>query len=122
MFESCRAHSHARSACEDAALSGFAPAVRSPGMVTGLEIFAGILVFLGLYVGLLLPAYVVAVRSGVDSPWLAWVPLVGASIALLRVIGQSGWWALLVLVPYVGALVLDIWLAVEIPRRHARSG
>ena len=81
-----------------------------------------ILVIIVVYVGFSLPAYIVGSRSGVSSPWIAFIPVFGVLIVLLRVIGQSAWLALLALIPYVGGLVLDIWLAFAIPKRHDRSG
>ena len=67
-----------------------------------------ILVIVVVYVGFSLPAYIVGSRSGASSPWIAFIPVFGVLIVLLRVIGQSAWLALLALIPYVGGLVLDI--------------
>ncbi len=68
------------------------------------------------------PAYVVGTRREVDSPWLAFIPYVGAWIVLLRSVGTTAWWTGLIAVPYVGALALFLWLAFVIPKRHERSG
>jgi hypothetical protein len=69
-----------------------------------------------------LPAYIVGARSGVHHPGIAFIPLVGLWIVLFRVIGKSGWFALLVFIPYLGGLVSYVWLAISIPRRHRRTG
>ena len=74
------------------------------------------------YALILLPAYVVALRRGAHRPWLAFVPFVGFPIVLLRSVGQSAWWTVLILIPYLGIVVLDLALAFLIPKRHGRSG
>jgi hypothetical protein len=66
-------------------------------------------------------AYITAQRSGVRYAWAAYVPL-GAWFVLFETIGRNAWLALIVFVPYVGGLVVYIWIAVEAPNRHARSG
>jgi hypothetical protein len=75
-----------------------------------------------VYVLLLAPAYVIAQRSGVRNPWIAFVPILGAWIVLFETIGRSAWLSLLVFVPYIGSLLTLVWIAVEVPRRHWRSG
>ena len=40
---------------------------------------------------------------------------------MARATGQSGWLALFVFLPYLGALVLSIWAAFQVPPRHSRS-
>jgi hypothetical protein len=67
------------------------------------------------------PFYLVAKRSGVEHPAIAFIPWFGAWIVLFETIRKSGWLALLVLVPYVGILIVCIWTAVEVPKRHGRS-
>jgi hypothetical protein len=67
------------------------------------------------------PAYEMARRRAVASPALAFIPVAGPWMATLAAVGQTMWLALLVLVPYVGALGLGIWLAVVVPQRHARN-
>lgn len=75
-----------------------------------------------ILVAMPLPAYIIGSRSAVSSPGLAFIPVVGYFIVLLRVIGMSGWLTLIVLVPYVGGLVLYLWFAFAIPKQHARTG
>ena len=53
-------------------------------------------------------------------PGLAFIPIVGPWIAVLRSIGTSAWVALLALVP-VASLGLGIWMAFTVPSRHGRS-
>jgi hypothetical protein len=81
-----------------------------------------LILFLAAYVLSLVPAYVVAQRSGVRNPWIAFIPLLGAYIVLFETIGRSAWLSLIVFVPYVGWLVVGVWIAVEVPNRHMRSG
>jgi hypothetical protein len=75
-----------------------------------------------VYVLLLAPAYVIAQRSGVRNPWIAFVPILGAWIVLFGTIGRSPWLSLLVFVRYIGSLLTLIWIAVEVPPRHRRPG
>jgi hypothetical protein len=68
-----------------------------------------------------IPGYVIAARSGVSSPAVAFVPFLGLWIALFESMRRSGWLALLVLVPTVGAVAVLVWTAAELPRGHGRS-
>ncbi len=68
------------------------------------------------------PAYVIGTRREVDSPWLAFIPYVGPWIVLLRSVGTTAWWTALILVPYLDAFALFVWMAFTIPNRHERSG
>ena len=67
------------------------------------------------------PAYVIARRSGLRNPWVGFIPILGLWIVLCEATGQSGWLALFVFLPYLGALVLSIWAAFQVPARHGRS-
>jgi hypothetical protein len=67
------------------------------------------------------PAFEMARRRAVARPALAFIPVAGPWMATLAAVGQTMWLALLILVPYVGALGLGIWLAVVVPQRHARN-
>ena len=68
-----------------------------------------------------IPAYVVGKRSGVPDPGVAFIPLAGPYIVLLRASRISAWWTFLVLFPYLGALALDIWIAIVLPRENKRD-
>jgi uncharacterized membrane protein YhaH (DUF805 family) len=68
-----------------------------------------------------IPAFVIGSRTGVASPGVAFIPIVGPVIVLLHSIKRSGWLCLLGLVPLVG-LIFYIWLIVVIPREHGRTG
>ncbi len=74
----------------------------------------------GLYGLICVPAYVIAQRSRVPSPGVAFIPFVGQPLALLRSIGRSGWMVLLTFVPLVN-LVFWIWLMFALPSYHRRS-
>ena len=79
-------------------------------------------VLVGLVFGIVcVPPYLVAKRTGVAHPGIAFIPWVGAWIVLFETIRKSGWLGLLVLVPYVGILIVSIWTAIEVPQRHGRS-
>ena len=66
------------------------------------------------------PAYIVAERRGVDSPALAFIPIVGPTIVILRSIEATAWATLLLFVPIV-SIVFGVWLAFSVPARHRRS-
>lgn len=66
------------------------------------------------------PAFVIAQRRGLSNPWVAFVPLVGLWIVLCESTGQSGWFAVLALIPMVG-LLISIWMAFAVPVAHGRS-
>jgi hypothetical protein len=56
----------------------------------------------------------IAVKSGTEPAWLAWVPV--ASAYLLCKLGRTpGWWLLLFLIPYVGVIFVFIVLS-RIPK------
>lgn len=67
-----------------------------------------------------LPAYVVGRRRGVRDAWVAFMPLLGATIVLLWSIGRSGWMTLISFIPLVG-FFWSIWFAVTIPAEHGRT-
>ena len=67
-----------------------------------------------------IPAFVVGSRRRVSAPGLAFVPLVGPYIVILRSIGQSSWMCLLAVLPLVG-LVFGVWLAFVVPSGHGRT-
>ena len=79
-----------------------------------------IIVLLFFFLGLSLPAYVVAKRRGVRAPGVAFVPFVGPWIVILWSIERSGWMFLLTLIPLVG-LIFAIWAAFTIPSEHERT-
>lgn len=66
------------------------------------------------------PAFVIAQRRGLSNPWVAFVPLVGLWIVLCEATGQSGWVALLALLPMIG-FVISLWMAFAVPVAHGRS-
>jgi len=82
---------------------------------------ATILVLLVLFSIATIPVFIIGRRRGQKNPWAAFIPLLGVWIVLFESIGRSGWFALLVFVPYLGPLALLIWIAVQIPARHGRS-
>ncbi len=74
-----------------------------------------------LFLVLSFPAFVIARRRGLRYPGVAFVPILGVWIVLCESIGKSGWYSLLVFVPWAGPLALLLWTAVEVPHRHGRS-
>src|SRR3954447_18700999 len=80
------------------------------------------LLLLGAFWAYSIPAYVVASRRDVPQPGLAFIPWVGPFIVLLRAARRSGWLAFLLLLSALGALILDIMIALNLPRSQGRSG
>jgi hypothetical protein len=81
-----------------------------------------LLVLLAIYLVLVTPAYLIGQRRGLRHAWAAFIPLLGVWIVLFEAIGKSGWYSLLVFIPYAGPIAVCIWTAWELPRKHARSG
>jgi len=73
-----------------------------------------------VFVVLSVPSYVIGQRRGVEEAWVAFIPFVGPTIALLWAIDRSGWLCLLGLIPLVN-LVFSIWLFFSIPAHHGRT-
>ena len=67
------------------------------------------------------PGFVIARRSGNQNPGVAFVPLFGVWIVLLETLRRSGWFALLTFIPYLGTLVLLVWVAFDLPVKQGRS-
>jgi hypothetical protein len=68
------------------------------------------------------PAYVLAQRRGIKNARLvAFFPIFGFWIIIFESIGRSSAFALLVLIPYAGEILLSAWSAIEVPSRHGRS-
>jgi hypothetical protein len=85
--------------------------------VSGVGVLLVLIVF---YVAVSLPAYIIGTRRGVESPGVAFIPLVGPTIVMLWSMEESGWLTLLTLVPLVN-LVFSIWLYFAMPNRHGRT-
>ena len=67
------------------------------------------------------PAYVIGKRREVVRPWVAFIPVFGFWIVVLKSTRHSPWLALAFAIPVVG-LVGWIWLAAVVPAAHGRSG
>lgn len=80
-----------------------------------------VLFMLVLFVIVCIPAYFMAQRAGLSHPAVAFVPILGPWIVMLESTGHSGWFSLGVLVPYLGAFVVALWMAWEAPSCHHRS-
>jgi Family of unknown function (DUF5684) len=80
-----------------------------------------LVIFAVVYCALVFPVYVIGRRRGLKNPWAAFIPLLGPWIVLFEAIGRSGWFSLLAFIPNVGALILLIWTAVELPSKHDRT-
>lgn len=92
--------------------------VLASSAVSGSE---AVLFTLVLFLIVCVPAYVMAQRAGLDHPAVAFVPILGPWVVMLKSTGHSGWFSLGVLVPYLGAFVVALWMAFEAPSRHHRS-
>ena len=68
-----------------------------------------------------IPAYVIGKRREVKRPWIAFIPLFGLWIVLLHSTDNSGWLALIAVIP-IASIALVIWMAFQLPAAHRRSG
>jgi hypothetical protein len=85
-----------------------------------------VVLFVALFLGIVacilgIPGYMIAQRSGVRNPGVAFIPMLGFWIVMFETIRRSGWFACLALVPQVGIFIVSIWTAIEVPQRHGRS-
>jgi hypothetical protein len=66
------------------------------------------------------PAFVIGRRRGLTHAWVAFIPIVGPTIVILRSINHSGWLCILGLISPI-SLVFYIWLVFVVPRDHGRN-
>ena len=62
-----------------------------------------------------IPAYVIGRKRRVSNSGIAFIPLVGPIIVVLRAARISAWWSLLIFAP-LGVVVLIVWVAIVLPR------
>ncbi len=56
--------------------------------------------------------YLIAKKTGVSNPWLAWIPLANLWV-MVTAAGKEWWWILLMFVPLVGvAVVVYLWMCI----------
>jgi len=67
-----------------------------------------------------IPAYTLGKRRDVERPWIAFIPIFGYWIVLLQSTRNSGWLALLAVVP-IASVAFVIWMAFALPAVHRRS-
>jgi hypothetical protein len=67
-----------------------------------------------------IPASVLGKRREVERPWVAFIPIFGYWIVLLQSTRNSGWLALLAVVP-IASVAFVIWMAFALPSVHGRS-
>lgn len=80
----------------------------------GLAVFAVVIIVLFL-------AMCDIFKKAGRSPWLNLVPIYN-EIVRLQIAGYSGWWILLLFIPYVGALVYCVMLAIGLAKQFGKGG
>ncbi len=65
-------------------------------------------------------AFIIAKRRRAQGPGVAFVPIFGPFIAILRTIESSGWASLLLVVPFVN-IVWIVLLGLTVPQKHGRT-
>jgi hypothetical protein len=80
----------------------------------------GLLIVVVAWVFTAIPAYVIASRRGVENAWVAFIPVLGATVAMLWSIDRSGWLCVLGVIPIVD-IVFGIWLVFTMPAHHGRT-
>lgn len=75
-------------------------------------------VVLWIYIAICI--YIIATKVGAVNRWMAWVPILNL-VLVCRIGGESPWWVLLCLIPYVGAVVAML-LMLQLPRVLGEKG
>ena len=73
-----------------------------------------------LFAVLYTPAFLVARKSDVSAAWVAYIPLVGMWVTILRAAKLSPWLVLIVWIPLIG-IVIGATVAWQLPEVHGRS-
>jgi hypothetical protein len=79
-----------------------------------------IVLILALFAAVYTPAFLVARQSGVSHAWVAYIPLVGMWVTILRAAKLSPWLVLVVWIPLVG-IFIALAVAWHLPKDHERS-
>jgi hypothetical protein len=58
--------------------------------------------------------WLIAQKTKAEFRWMAWIPILNLYL-VCRIGGQSGWWVLLCLIPYVGGIVAML-LLLQLPK------
>jgi hypothetical protein len=83
----------------------------SAGLMAG---FFGVfcIIYLVIYLYFSLCIYKIAKKCGVESAWLAWIPIVQI-VPMLQSAGKPLWWFILMLIPLVNIIIMIIvWMAI----------
>ena len=91
----------------------------APDAATSGVMVVILLVLLVLAVVQLVSLWQIFTKAGRPG-WAAILPIYGSVVAL-RVAGYSGWWTLILLIPYLGAFIISGMLAAGIARTFDRS-
>ncbi len=63
-------------------------------------------------------------KAGREDSWAAWVPFYNFWV-LFEIAGKPGWWSIIWLVPFVGALILFVFMIIaniELSERFGKGG
>jgi uncharacterized membrane protein YhaH (DUF805 family) len=90
----------------------------SEGISSALLV-TGLLVYLAVIVVLVAAMWKVFTKAG-QPGWAALVPLYNICV-LLKVVGRSGWWLVLFLIPVVG-IIVGIIVALDLAKSFGKGG
>jgi hypothetical protein len=96
-----------------------------PDMNLGINASALGFTFFGFYFILIALIYAffayclqrIAVKSGIQNAWLAWLPIVNLYL-MCKIAGRPGWWMLFLFIPFVS---LVFWVIINIGIAQARA-
>lgn len=85
-------------------------------------LFSGMwtLVSIGGYVWIALCLYIIAKKTNMDNPWMAWIPIANIILAC-QIAGKPWWWVFLFFIPIVN-IVLGIIVMWNICEARGKPG
>src|SRR5579884_3977583 len=91
-------------------------------LLTSVLAYAGILLIVGLayYVAFAAALMTIARKTGTPGAGLAWIPIANL-VLMCRIAGQSGWLALVFLIPVVNLIMAIVFWSV-IARKRGKPG
>ena len=83
-----------------------------PAALAGTMLMFVLFCGLAAYIYMALALQTIAVKTGTENPWLAWIPIANI-ILMLSIAKKPMWWILLFLIPLVNIVfAIMVWMAV----------
>lgn len=69
-------------------------------------------IWIAIYVYFAIVLMKIAKRTDTPNGWFAWIPILNLYL-LAKVAGKSGWWLILMLIPFVNIIIaIIVWMAI----------